>query len=114
MQIKFLKDIVASVAGQPASKIVDLLYGKKNVNEFLISKKLGLTINQTRNVLYKLAASMIRKRMADAGDQFLENHSSASDKERAASKPFSSSSVSCCLSSADISVPPIGVVIPLR
>ena len=28
---------------------------KKNVNEFLIAKKLNMTINQTRNILYKLA-----------------------------------------------------------
>lgn len=52
--IKFLKEVIVSVAGQNGAKIVDLLYDKKNVNEFLISKKLGLTINQTRNILYKL------------------------------------------------------------
>lgn len=43
--------------GKSAVKIGDLLYGKKNVNEFLIAKKLDLTINQTRNLLYKLAES---------------------------------------------------------
>jgi len=66
MQIKLLKDIVSSIVGQSSSKIVDLLYDKKNVNEFLIAKKLGLTINQTRNVLYRLAdeglVSFIRKK----------------------------------------------------
>lgn len=71
MQIKLLKDIVISVAGPNASKIVDLLYGKKNVNEFLISKKLKLTINQTRNILYKLAdeglVSFVRKKDAKKG-----------------------------------------------
>lgn len=55
MQVKLLKGIVVSFAGQSAEGIVDLLYGKKNVNEFLIAKKLNLTINQTRNILYKLA-----------------------------------------------------------
>lgn len=66
MQIKLLKDIVSAIAGPNASGLVDLLYGKKNVNEFLIAKKLKLNINQTRNILYKLAdeglVSFIRKK----------------------------------------------------
>lgn len=71
MQVKLLKDIVSLVAGQQGAKIVDLLHDKKNVNEFLIAKKLGLTINQTRNILYKLAeggfVSFIRKKDAKKG-----------------------------------------------
>jgi len=55
MKIKLLKDIVGHVAGKSAINIVDLLADKKNVNEFLIAKKLNITINQTRNILYKLA-----------------------------------------------------------
>ena len=66
MQIRLLKKIVSDVAGTEAEKIVDLLYDKKNVNEFLIAKKLVLTINQTRNILYKLAdeglVTFIRKK----------------------------------------------------
>lgn len=71
MHLHFLKTIVASIAGSNASGIVDLLYGKKNVNEFLISKKLKLTINQTRNILYRLAdeglVSFVRKKDAKKG-----------------------------------------------
>lgn len=71
MQIKLLKDVVASIIGPNTSTIVDLLYGKKNVNEFLIAKKLNLTINQTRNILYKLAdeglVSFIRKKDSKKG-----------------------------------------------
>lgn len=55
MQIDILKDVAALIAGERARGVVDLLFGKKNVNEFLISKKLKLTINQTRNMLYKLS-----------------------------------------------------------
>lgn len=55
MQEKLLKEIISEFTGAGSEKIVDLLYAKKNVNEFLIAKKLGLTINQTRNMLYKLA-----------------------------------------------------------
>ena len=63
---KFLKEIVALIAGKPAEEIVDLLDGTKYVNEFIIAKKLNLTINQTRNILYKISdqglVSFIRKK----------------------------------------------------
>lgn len=66
MQIKFLKFIVEELINKPAAPIVDLLIGKKDINEFLIAKKLELTINQTRNILYKLSdyglVSFIRKK----------------------------------------------------
>lgn len=66
MQIDLLCEYASSLAGQPAAGIVKQLYTKKKVNEFLIAKKLNLTINQTRNLLYKLAddglVSFIRKK----------------------------------------------------
>jgi transcription factor E len=66
MQVKFLKSIVEELTNKQAVPIVDLLIDKKDVNEFLIAKKLGLTINQTRNILYKLSdfglVSFIRKK----------------------------------------------------
>ena len=71
MQEELLRDIVSMVAGKTAAGIVDVLYKKKDVNEFLIAKKLELTINQTRNILYKLAdhgiVSFIRKKDAKKG-----------------------------------------------
>jgi transcription initiation factor TFIIE subunit alpha len=66
MQTRFIKEVVGIIVGKPAEDIVDLLVGKKNVNEFIIAKKLDLTINQTRNILYKLSdyglVSSIRKK----------------------------------------------------
>jgi len=66
MQVKFLKSIVETLVGKQAVPIIDLLTGKEHVNEFLIAKKLALTINQTRNILYKLfdygLVSFIRKK----------------------------------------------------
>ena len=66
MRIELLRDIAVMVAGKNAGQIVDLLSDKKNVNEFIIAKKLGLTINQARNILYKLSdeglVSFIRKK----------------------------------------------------
>ncbi len=40
--------------GKEILPLVQLLKGKKNVNEFKIAEKLELTINQTRNMFYKL------------------------------------------------------------
>lgn len=55
MQKKILKKVVPQFAGHGTEKLIDLLHEKQNVNEFLIAKKMGMTINQTRNMLYKLA-----------------------------------------------------------
>ena len=52
---KFLRDVVTIAVAKYAEPIADLLNNKKHVNEFLIAKKLDLTINQTRNILYKLS-----------------------------------------------------------
>lgn len=43
------------IAGKQAEDIVDLLDSNNYVNEFVISKKLDLTINQVRNILYKIS-----------------------------------------------------------
>ncbi len=65
-QIKFLKKIVEELVGKQAVPIIDLLAGKKDINEFTIANKLKLTINQTRNILYRLSdyglVSFIRKK----------------------------------------------------
>ena len=52
---KFLEEVISIVVGKQAEGIVDLLDGKKHINEFLIAKKLDITINQTRNILYKIS-----------------------------------------------------------
>lgn len=66
MQVKLLHNLVEEMAGENTGRIVEILFGKKDVNEFLIAKKMELTINQVRNILYKLSAdglvSFIRKK----------------------------------------------------
>ncbi len=61
-----LKEVVSLVAGKQAEEIVDLLDEQKYINEFVIAKKLSLTINQVRNILYKISdyglVSSIRKK----------------------------------------------------
>ena len=70
-KVILLKEVVLLIAGFNSVEVVDTLYKKKNVNEFLIAKKLDLTINQARNILYKLAdkglVSFIRKKDKKAG-----------------------------------------------
>ncbi|MEK6926439.1 MAG: hypothetical protein AABW50_04135 [Nanoarchaeota archaeon] len=61
-----LNEVIVLVAGKPAEPIADLLNSAKHVNEFLIAKKLDITINQARNILYKISnyglVSSIRKK----------------------------------------------------
>jgi transcription factor E len=61
-----LKEAVENVIGKQSEQLTDLLDSKNHVNEFLIAKKMDLTINQTRNLLYKLSdfnlVSSIRKK----------------------------------------------------
>lgn len=52
---KFLEEVISIIVGKQAEGIVDLLDGKKYANEFSIAKKLDITINQTRNILYKIS-----------------------------------------------------------
>ena len=55
MKKDFFKEVVIIVVGKYAEIIVDLIDKEKYVNEFLIAKKMEITINQTRNILYKLS-----------------------------------------------------------
>jgi transcription factor E len=63
---KFLEEVVEIIVGKQAEPIAELLESNKHVNEFIIAKKLDITINQTRNILYKLSdfglVSSIRKK----------------------------------------------------
>lgn len=63
---KFLKEVISLIVGKQNEAIVDLLHNEKYINEFLIAKKLNITINQARNILYKISdyglVSSIRKK----------------------------------------------------
>jgi transcription initiation factor TFIIE subunit alpha len=49
-----IEDLMREIYGKEILPLVQLLKGRKNVNEFKIAEKLELTINQTRNMFYKL------------------------------------------------------------
>jgi transcription initiation factor TFIIE subunit alpha len=68
---KLLYELAERLMGKGNKEIIDILKNKKDVNEFKIAAKLKLTINQTRNLLYKLYAhdivSFIRKKDKQRG-----------------------------------------------
>lgn len=70
-RIVLLSELINSISGEGSDRIVKLIIDKKNVNEFLIAKKMNLTINQTRNILYKLGdkglVSFVRKKDSKKG-----------------------------------------------
>lgn len=55
MQQKLFDSLVNEVFGKQSGELASLLFGKRNVNEFLVAKKLKLTPNQVRNILYKFS-----------------------------------------------------------
>lgn len=66
MRDTILYEVAEAIVGKSGQEIVELLKDKKDVNEFKIAEKLKMTINQARNILYKLYAqdivSFIRKK----------------------------------------------------
>jgi len=66
MQVKLLENLIEELAGEETGRIANILFNKRDVNEFLIARKMELTINQVRNILYKLSnhglVSFIRKK----------------------------------------------------
>jgi transcription factor E len=54
--ISLLKDVMRKIAGKNTEEIVDILYKKQNVNEFKIAEKLKRSINEVRNILYKISS----------------------------------------------------------
>ena len=49
-----LEEVVVRVAGKGSEIVVSALHQKKPLDEFKIADKSGLTVNQLRNILYKL------------------------------------------------------------
>ena len=59
MQDRIISKAAEFVAGKNGVLLIEFLRGKKDVNEFKIAKKLNLTINQARNIIYKLSGKDI-------------------------------------------------------
>lgn len=63
---KILKEAFITIIGKPGEELALILNKNKHINEFTIATKLGIQINPTRNLLYKLSdknlVSSIRKK----------------------------------------------------
>ena len=49
-----MEELVKEVAGEDVLALLRLILGKSNVSEFKIAEKLNITVNQVRNMLYRL------------------------------------------------------------
>lgn len=49
-----IEELVKEVAGEDVLPLLRLILGKQNVSEFKIAEKLNITVNQVRNMLYRL------------------------------------------------------------
>ena len=52
--LQILENFVNEVAGKDAVKLVSLMKEQENISEFTLAEDLKLSINQVRNLLYKL------------------------------------------------------------
>ncbi len=63
---KLTDEVVTELVGEHALPIIDFLRGKTKISEFIIAEELGMEINETRNILYKLlehnVVTFIRKK----------------------------------------------------
>ncbi len=51
---KLVEDVIEEITDKNTSSLVNLMWGKENVSEFKLADKLRVTVNQVRNMLYKL------------------------------------------------------------
>ena len=51
---KLIDDLILEIAGKEVVSLVNLIKNKSNVSEFKLAGKLKLSVNQVRNMLYKL------------------------------------------------------------
>lgn len=49
-----IQETVIKTVGEDVIPVVDYLKSRKNISEFKIAEKVGLEVNQTRNMLYRL------------------------------------------------------------
>jgi len=54
IDVNILHELIRDIAGKNAEPIADILRDKDEVNEYKIAEKLKITVNQVRNILYKL------------------------------------------------------------
>jgi len=53
---KIVNELITNIIGEDVLPLIDLIRGKKNVSEFKLAEQLNVTVNQVRNMLYRLSA----------------------------------------------------------
>lgn len=68
---KIIDDLILEIAGKEVVSLVNLIKSKSNVSEFKLAGKLKLSVNQVRNMLYRLNSynlvDFTRKKDKDKG-----------------------------------------------
>lgn len=63
---ELIGSLIEKLAGRESVSLVNLMWNREDINEFKLADKLKLTVNQVRNMLYKLhshdVVSFIRKK----------------------------------------------------
>jgi len=54
LTLEIVEELVRQIAGADTTRLMVLLFNKRNISEFLLSEKLGVSINSVRNMLYRL------------------------------------------------------------
>ncbi|MEA3378651.1 MAG: hypothetical protein U9Q69_03335 [Nanoarchaeota archaeon] len=51
---KQITELISNIAGEDVPPLISILKGKKNISEFKLADELNITVNQMRNMLYRL------------------------------------------------------------
>ena len=54
LDTEIVTELIEEIAGRDVVQLVELIKGKEDVSEFKLAEKLNITVNQTRNMLYRL------------------------------------------------------------
>jgi transcription initiation factor TFIIE subunit alpha len=52
--LEMVHELILEIVGQDGINLINLIFNKKNVSEFKIADKLGITVNKVRNILYRM------------------------------------------------------------
>src|SRR3989344_534359 len=71
--LKSLEDLVITIVGEDVLPLVRILWGKNNISEFKIAEMLNVTVNQVRNMLYRLNKKSIEGVLTKVNQKQLED-----------------------------------------
>lgn len=54
LTLQAIEDLIRNIIGEDVIPLVKILYNRENVSEFKLAEMLNITVNQVRNMLYRL------------------------------------------------------------